>query len=216
MMRPEDAALAGQLGADAIGLVFHPPARRNISIEQAREILTALPAFVTPVALFVNAPSGHIWAIVQALKIRHVQLHGQETPEQLAELRGLTLLKALRVDSTAFGAELRAWREAIARLQLTHLRALVLETPTQQAGGTGAENDWAMIQRHQQQGDFAGLPPLVVAGGLTPENVTPVIRALRPYAVDVSSGIEQRLGEKSAQKMERFVAAVGQADAEGT
>jgi len=208
--RPEDAALAAALGADAVGMVFHPPAGRNVSLEAAREIIAALPAYVTPVGLFVDADAEQIRAVTAALGLRHVQLNGHEGPEFVAGLGEFRVVKAVRVEGEAFGAELARWREARGRLGLGNLVGLVLETGgTKQAGGTGVANDWARVRRHVEAGDFAGLPPLIAAGGLTPETVGEVVRAIRPYAVDVSSGVEVERGKKDAGRMEAFVAAVG-------
>ena len=208
MTQVPDAIAATEVGVDAIGLVFHPPVKRNISIEQAKEIVKALPPFVTPVALFVDAEPCRIVEVARLLGIRHVQLHGNESPERVAELRELTVIKALRVDPRVLSRELQIWREAIDRLKLVNLHAFVLETNTKQAGGTGVENDWEAIREHQLRGEFAGLPPIIVAGGLRPENVAGVVRMLHPYAVDVSSGIENAPGEKSKEKMTAFVNAV--------
>src|SRR5204863_7906337 len=93
--RPDDAIAAAKYGADAIGVVLHPRAPRNVSIEAAREILAALPPFVTPVLLFVDQPPQAVLDRAAALNVRHVQLHGEETPEEIAELAGLTVIKAI-------------------------------------------------------------------------------------------------------------------------
>jgi phosphoribosylanthranilate isomerase len=212
--RVEDAVAAARFGADAIGMVFHPPVARNVPLERARQIMAALPAFVTPVGLFVDAETRLILEICEELRLRHVQLHGRETPEQVAELRGLAVIKALPVDPETFAGELANWREAMASPSLSNLKALVLETGgTKQAGGTGIENNWAVIAEHQRRGDFASLPPIIAAGGLNPHNVAQVVRALNPWAVDVSSGVESFLGHKSPEKIEAFVSAVRGADA---
>ncbi len=211
--RPEDAAAAAVAGADAIGMVFYAPAPRNISIERAKEILDVLPPFVSPVGLFVDAPADEIRRIADELHLGHVQLHGQEPPERVAELRGLQVIKAMRVDAQ-FGETLAAWRRASAELDLTNLRGIVLETGgTRQAGGTGVANDWTAVLRHRDAGAFEGLPPLIAAGGLTPQTVGDVVRNLRPWAVDVSSGVESAKGLKSVEKIQQFVQAVREADA---
>ena len=203
----DDALAAARAGADAIGMVFHPPAPRNVTPQRAAEILAALPPFVTPVGLFVDLPAGRVLDAARSLNIRHIQLHGNETPEQVASLRDFTVIKALRVDPATFGAELDMWREAIPRLQLTHLQGFVLETPGT-LGGSGQPNNWDIIALHRKRGDFIGLPHLIAAGGLNPENVADVIRVVRPWAVDVSSGVEASQGKKSAEKIESFVRAV--------
>lgn len=209
----EDALAAARAGADAIGMVFHPPAPRNIGKQRASEILAALPPFVTPVGLFVDLESGGIREIARELGLRHLQLHGHETPEYVAELREFFIIKAVRVNPADFGPTLETWRKAVVTLRLTHLQGLVLETAGA-SGGSGAANDWETIRRHRQRGDFVGLPHLVAAGGLTPETVGQVVRDLRPWAVDVSSGVESSPGHKSPQKIEAFVRAVRLAEQE--
>jgi phosphoribosylanthranilate isomerase len=199
-------------GADAIGMVFYPSAKRCISVEHAKEILAVLPPFVTPVGLFVDSSADDIRDIARELHLRHLQLHGNESPAKVAELREFSIIKAIRVDSN-FGNELSTWSKAIPTLRLPHLRGLVLETGgTKQAGGTGIENDWDLIRKHQDDGNFSGLPPLIAAGGLNPQNVTKVVEMLRPWAVDVSSGVEELFGVKSKSKIAAFTEAVHLAD----
>ena len=211
--RPQDAVVAARAGADAIGMVFYPEARRCISVDHAREILRALPAFVTPVGLFVDQDVEEIRDVAGALHLRHVQLHGHESEDVVAALRDFTVLKAVRAARETLKVELDCWRENIASMDLTHLRGFVLETPaTGGPGGTGVENDWAAIADLQRAGVFDGLPPVIAAGGLRPENVADVVRRLRPYAVDVSSGVEATPGEKSAEKIGQFVAEVARAE----
>ncbi len=214
--RVEDALAAARCGADAVGMVFHPSARRHVARERAKRIIDALPAFVTPVALFVDAPSRDILDVAEELRLRHVQLHGHESPEQVAELRGLAVIKAIRVETGAFRVELDRWRRAIRSESITNLQGLVLETAgTGQAGGTGIENNWAEIESCRQSGEFDDLPPMIAAGGLSPDNAGDIVRRLRPWAVDVSSGVESAIGTKSIEKIERFVEVVRQADASG-
>lgn len=211
--RPEDAAAAARAGADAIGMVFHPAAQRNISIEQARAILAILPAFVTPVALFVDAEPDIVSNVVGELRLRHVQLHGEESPDYVAQFPQLAVIKAVRVEAARFADTLALWRRAASR-GLPQLKGLVLETPgTAQAGGTGIPNDWRTVRGHHARGDFHGLPPVIAAGGLTPETVGAVVRDVRPWAVDVSSGVEESRGIKSADKIAAFVEAVRSANA---
>jgi phosphoribosylanthranilate isomerase len=212
--RPQDAVVAARAGADAIGMVFYPQARRCISVDRAREILRTLPAFVTPVGLFVDQDVEEIRRIAGALHLRHVQLHGHESEDVVAALREFTVLKAIRANRETLKVELDVWREAIASMELAHLGGFVLETPsTAGPGGTGVENDWVAISDLRRAGVFENLPPVIAAGGLRPENVAAVVRRLRPYAVDVSSGVEGSFGEKSAEKVAQFVAEVGRADA---
>lgn len=212
--RPEDALLAARAGADAIGIVFHEPAPRNVSLDRAREILAALPPFVTAVGLFVDAPVDKVLSTARRLGLRHVQLHGHEPPEIVRALQPLTVIKAIPVERNRFRATLQAWRDAITSLALTNLAGLVLETAgAGQAGGTGVANDWDAVHSAREAGNFEGLPAVIAAGGLTPESVGGVARAVRPYAVDVSSSVEASRGVKSPERVAAFVAAVREADA---
>jgi len=206
-MRVEDALAAARLGADAIGLVFHRSSFRCVTAGQAWGILRALPPFVTPVGLFVDASAEEVRDTAGSLGLRHVQLHGGEDADCVRKLEGLIVIKAVRVASETFQAELAAWREAIARYHLANLRGLVLETPAVAPGGTGMPNDFAFVKACQDAGMMDGLPPIIAAGGLTPGNVANVIRDLRPWAVDVSSGVESSRGIKSPEKIEAFIAA---------
>jgi phosphoribosylanthranilate isomerase len=217
--RPQDALAAADAGVDAIGLVFYPRARRRIDLDTARQILGALPAFVTPVGLFVDQDAESIRQIAADLHLGHIQLHGHEEPTHVASLRPFAVLKAIKTSRDTLRAELDFWRESIQSLDLRNLKAFVLETPTGAAdapGGTGQENDWDAIVDAQLAGAFEGLPPIIAAGGLNPQNVAEVVRRIRPYAVDVSSGVEEVFGEKSVVKIGAFVEAVaGASDACG-
>lgn len=206
--RCEDAVAAAEAGADAIGMVFCAPAPRNISIERAREILRVLPPFVSPVGLFVDADADEIRRVIEELQLRLVQLHGHEPPQRVTELRNVQVIKAVRVDEH-LADTLAAWRRAAQDMDLSNLRGIVLETGgTREPGGTGVANDWATVRRHRDAGDFEGLPTLIAAGGLTAETVGNVILSLRPWAVDVSSGVEATRGVKSVEKIRAFVNAV--------
>jgi phosphoribosylanthranilate isomerase len=209
----EDALAAARAGADAIGLIFYPAAPRNIALARAAEILAALPPFITPVGLFVDADAARIRETARGLNLRHIQLHGHEPPELVGELREFTILKAVRVQPEQFAAELEMWRQAIIKQRLSHLQGLVLETAGA-AGGNGKANDWQAVRHHRQRGDLVGLPALIAAGGLTVESVGAVVRDLRPWAVDVSSGVESSPGRKSADKMASFIHAVRDAERE--
>jgi phosphoribosylanthranilate isomerase len=209
--RVEDAVAAARAGADAVGMVFYKPAPRCITDERAREILAALPPFVTPVGLFVDAPVQEVSQTARHLGLRHLQLHGHEDAATLRALNGFTILKAVRVARETFRAELDCWRREIAKGGLAHLRGLLLETAGSQ-GGTGAANDWEFVKSCQAVRAFDGLPPIIAAGGLTPENVAAVVRDVRPWAVDVSSGVEVSKGVKSPEKIAAFVDAVNAAN----
>lgn len=207
----EDALAAARAGADAIGMVFYKPARRCVTMERAREIMAALPPFITPVGLFVDADVNEMRETIESLGLRHVQLHGHESPETVAALHDRIVLKAVRVAPETLAVELQAWRAAILTYSLNNLRGLILETAGPGIGGTGIENDWAAIARLQREGAFDGVPSLIAAGGLRPDNVARVIRELKPWAVDVSSGVEDAPGRKSAGMIDAFIAAVREA-----
>ena len=203
--RPADAAAAAAAGADAVGLVLYPSTLgRAVGYHAAREILAAVPPFVTPVGLFVDASPVEVGETSGELDLRVVQLHGDETPEQVADVCQIrSVIKAIRCDVAGLAAELARWRDV-------PVDALLLEAAG--GGGTGVANDWAGLAAARAAGALDGLPPVVVAGGLTPESVGGVVRALRPFAVDVSSGIEASRGVKSAERMAAFMAAVADAD----
>ena len=212
VMHVEDALAAARAGADAIGIVFYEKARRCITHDRAREILRALPPFVTPVALFCDEPSQRILDAAAELNLRHVQLQGEESADEIAELSGLRVIKAIHVKRETISGELKYWRERIAKLGLTNLAAIVLETAgTGVPGGSGVANDWPLIKDLQSRGEFDGLPPIIAAGGLTPETVGEVVREIQPWAVDVSSGVESEFGKKSPDRIDAFMRAVHEA-----
>jgi phosphoribosylanthranilate isomerase len=213
VMRVEDAIAAARAGADAVGMVFYEKARRSITHERARDILQVLPPFVTPVALFCDEPPQRILDAAAELNLRHVQLQGEESADEVAELSGLRVIKAIRVKRETISGELKHWRERIAKLALTNLAAFVLETAgTGVPGGSGVANDWPLVKELQSRGEFAGLPPVLAGGGLTPETVGDVVREIQPWAVDVSSGVESEFGKKSEQKIAAFIRAVHSED----
>lgn len=186
------AAAAAGAGADAIGLIF-APSRRRVSRDQARRIAAALPPFVTKVGVFVNAPLGEIRALADGVRLDAVQLHGDETAADCAAVGalGLTVIKAIRVAGPVDPAGLRA----------LPISAILLDTyHPDHRGGTGEPFDrrWAA--------PVAAVMPVILSGGLTPENVAAAIEAVRPYGVDVSSGVETD-GRKDPAKMRAFVAA---------
>jgi phosphoribosylanthranilate isomerase len=211
--RREDAAAAIECGADPIGMVFHAPSPRSVTLDEARLILREVGPFVTAVGLFVDATLEQIQQTTQSLGIHTIQLHGDESPEFIAALKPLIVLKAVRVEKSLFPQTLRRWQQDIANHQLHNLRGLLLETAhTPEPGGTGIPNDWQTVRAARDAGLFNGLPPIIAAGGLTPETVGEVVRAIHPFAVDVSSGVEESRKQKSRQKIAAFVEAVRQAE----
>lgn len=188
-----DALVAAEAGADAIGLVFYSKSPRALSIAQAREIIAALPPFVTTVGLFVNASRCEINETLDAVALDVLQFHGDETP---ADCEGFhrPWYKALRVRA---GDDIRAQAARYVGASAVLLDTFVEGIP----GGTGERFDWSLVP--------ADLPkPLILAGGLTPQNVQQAIERVRPFAVDVSGGVELRKGVKDAARVREFVGQV--------
>ncbi|MGD8407569.1 MAG: phosphoribosylanthranilate isomerase [Thiohalophilus sp.] len=191
--RPQDAITAAHAGADAIGLVFYPDSPRAVDIDQAREILSVLPPFVTSVGLFVDASESAIGRVLEALPLDVLQFHGDESPEECRRY-GRPYLKALRMREQA---------DVIATAHRYHdMAGLLLDTyKSGHPGGTGEQFDWHRVPAKLDV-------PVVLAGGLTPENVAEAVSIARPYAVDVSGGVESQQGIKDAYKIRSFIAEV--------
>lgn len=194
--RVEDALAVAKSGADAIGLVFYEKSPRHVSIEKAAQLASALPPFVTVVGLFVNASAKAVRETLDSVSLDVLQFHGDETPE-FCEQFHKPYLKAIRVKP---GVDLLQCAALFHSAQGLLLDAHVEGIP----GGTGAVFDWTLIP--------ANLPlPLILSGGLDVENVAAAIRQVRPYAVDVSSGVEAGRGIntlkgiKDAVKIARFM-----------
>jgi phosphoribosylanthranilate isomerase len=201
----EDALLCARLGVDWIGLNFYSASPRCICPDDARAILSVLPEGCDPVALFVDTPVDRIREIVQALGISIVQLHGAESPEAIAQLRGLRVVRAQRVADESDLTQLREYIDECSRLEVRPHAWLVDARDAANRDRGGAPISKAIIQR------LAPLQPqlgkLILAGGLTPDNVAAAVSALRPWMVDVASGVESRPGRKDLALLERFVAA---------
>jgi phosphoribosylanthranilate isomerase len=188
--RVQDGLDAVRFGAHAIGLVFYAPSPRAVTPDQARAIVDALPPFVTAVGLFVNADAEAVRATLDAVPLQLLQFHGDETPEYCAAF-GVPYLKAVRVRP---GVDLLQYSQ-----QFLGARGLLLDAYVEGVrGGTGATFDWALIPH--------SLPlPVVLSGGLDADNVGAAVQAVRPWAVDVSSGVESAKGIKDAAKIEAFM-----------
>ena len=196
--RKEDAFAAAELGADALGFVFYGPSPRNIDPAKARGIIESLPPFVTTVGLFVNPDRAHVDAVLSEIKLDMLQFHGEEPAEFCASF-GVPYLKAVRMKP-----DLNLLQYAVSY----HGAAGILVDSFVEgiAGGTGTTFDWARIPADLGK-------PLVLSGGLSPENVATAIAAVRPWAVDVSSGVEAGKGIKDKTKMARFIQGVRHAAA---
>ena len=193
--RPDDAAAAVQAGADAIGLILVPGSPRFIDVAQAAMIRRRLPPFVQAVALFRNATAETVRRALDELHPDLVQFHGEESPEYCASF-GVPYLRAVPMKH---GADVADWERRFAGAA-----ALLLDAHgSGEQGGQGRTFDWSAVRATR---------PFVLAGGLTAENVGEAVRTARPFAVDVSSGIERAPGVKDAGKMRRFIEEVRKAD----
>ena len=191
--RIEDALAAVEAGADALGFVFYAKSPRAVTALQARAIIAALPPFVTTVGLFVNASACELNETLDAVPLDLLQFHGDETPEQCQGYHR-PYIKALRVKA---GDDIAGTCKAYAGASGILLDAYVEGVP----GGTGQAFDWSLIPR-----DLSA--PIILAGGLTVENVAGAIVQVRPYAVDVSGGVEKSKGIKDHDKIRAFMQAV--------
>lgn len=188
--RPEDARAAACAGADAIGLVFHAASPRAVTLAQARAVAEAVPPFVTLVGLFVDAPPALVREVLAQVPLDLLQFHGDEPPQECAG-HGRPYIKALRMSDEADVAACAARYPDAKGLLLDAYRPGV-------PGGTGATFDWARVPHGLSM-------PLILAGGLHAGNVAAAIRQARPYAVDVSGGVESAKGIKDAAKIAAFI-----------
>ncbi len=198
--RREDAELAVELGAWTLGLNFHEPSPRSIELETALEIGAHFKRQVEVAGVFVNRDLGDVAEIADACSLTTIQLHGDEGPVYCEEIRrrtGLKVIKAARVRDAASLQALAAFRGVDFHLVDAHHPDVF--------GGTGSTFDWDLLRTRQSK------VPLILAGGLTPENVADGIRATHPFAVDTASGTEQSPGVKDPAKLAAFFRAVEQA-----
>jgi phosphoribosylanthranilate isomerase len=193
--RPEDAGTASLLGADALGLVFYPPSPRSVNVERARAIARNLPPFVTRVGLFVNAPADDVRRVLDVVPLDLLQFHGDELPSYCVHF-GRPYIKAVRMRP---GLDL----EEVCRVHADAAGLLVDSYQPGVPGGTGRAFDWQSIPRGLAK-------PIILAGGLSAENVSLAIRRVRPYAVDVSGGVESEKGIKDPEKVRAFLRAAAQ------
>lgn len=195
--RPEDAEAAAAHGADAIGMVFYRPSPRYVTVERAQRIVAAAPAFVATVAVFVNPTRDEVEAVIRECGVTLLQFHGDESPDfcegfprpyiKAARIRpGLDLLKYLSPHAVAMAWMLDAFHEDL-------------------WGGTGGAFDWSLVPRDAPK-------PVILSGGLTAANVADAVRRVRPYAVDVSTGVEASKGVKDPAKIAAFIGAVRRED----
>ncbi|MBF0621365.1 MAG: phosphoribosylanthranilate isomerase [Magnetococcales bacterium] len=187
--RPSDLDAAVEAGVDAVGFVFFERSPRNVTVEQAAALSKRLPPFVSAVGLFVNAGRDEIQRITDLCPLDIIQLHGDETPADCLNLPR-RVVKAIRV----------ATAEDLQGLDRYPLSGLLLDAKVAKAyGGTGTAFDWDLLANYQPP------HPLILAGGLGPDNVAEAVERVRPFAVDVSSGVESAPGIKDPKKIRRFV-----------
>ena len=190
---PGDAREAADAGADAIGMIF-AESPREVNVEEARRISVALPDGVLKVGVFVDAEPEEVLQTASEVGLDLAQLHGDETPETVAAIRGagLPVMKALRVRNAEALAEIQSYGADLIMLDAWSARV---------RGGTGETFDWGLAKSVKGRGN------IVVSGGLTPENVREAIEFFEPYGVDASSSLEEKPGKKSGERVRRFVRA---------
>ena len=189
MTNLEDALCAVAAGADALGFVFYEKSPRYVSPEQVREIVSALPPFVSTVGLFVNAAPEMILQTMEMARLNVIQLHGDELPEACC-FDSYPVIKAVRVKNA----------DSLVGVDKYNVSAILLDAwNDQQYGGTGESFDWQLAKK------LTGRLPLILAGGLNPDNVAQAIQVVNPYAVDVSSGVEEQPGRKDYKKVREFI-----------
>jgi phosphoribosylanthranilate isomerase len=194
--RPADARAAAQAGADAVGFVFYPPSARFLSVERAVEIRDALPPFVQTVALFVNPDAAQVAQVLGRVRPAMLQFHGEETPAFCTQF-GVPYVKACRVRQ---GVDLLEYLRPFASAA-----GWLLDSYVEEYGGAGESFDWSLVPAVRDR-------PLILSGGLARGNVAAAIRSVRPWGVDVSSGVESAKGIKDAAKIAAFIAEVRNAD----
>ncbi|MGA9408386.1 MAG: phosphoribosylanthranilate isomerase [Bacteroidota bacterium] len=185
----DDALYAAELGADAIGFNFYQLSKRYISPDHAAEIVNSLPADIMRVGVFVNPEREFVNAILQSNILNTLQFSGEETPDTISGYR-LPVIKAIHVANA----------ESIREMKLFNVDSFLLDTfRNEDFGGTGKTFDWDIAVRAKQFGN------VIVAGGLTPENIADAVRKVKPHGVDVSSGVEIRPGIKDHKKIKEFI-----------
>lgn len=195
----EDARAVASFRPDAIGLNFSPLSKRHVTIDTAREIAAVLPKPVEIVGVFVNHSADEILAIAEAVGLDAIQLHGDETPELARKLSLHPVIRAMRVGEDGLAPvadELASYAANGITLQACLVDAHVAGT----YGGTGKTAPWELLREWPDE-----WPPMILAGGLTPDNVSDAVRLVRPFGVDVASGVESRPGVKDLKKVERFL-----------
>jgi phosphoribosylanthranilate isomerase len=208
LTRAQDVRACVRLGADALGFVFYPPSKRFVSAAHAAELCADLPAFISTVALFVNPEPQAVKEVIRSLRPSLLQFHGDEEPGFCASF-GLPYLKAFRVGAPGLDT---AANVAQTCKMFSHAAGWLFDSYTPAFGGSGQGFDHALLS---QVTSAVGVSrPMVLSGGLNAQNTAAAVRALTPWAVDVSSGVEDSPGVKSEKKIHEFVQAVQRASVE--
>jgi phosphoribosylanthranilate isomerase len=206
--REEDLRSAVELGADALGFVFYPKSPRYVTPGQAARLASGVPPYVSSVALFVNPTLEEVQEVVRAAPVSLIQFHGDETPGQCAAIAAAVarpFVRAFRVRPDTAASDLLECELAY-RAASPWFSGLLLDTYVDAYGGAGKVFDWSLIPKELA-------PRVVLSGGLSVQNATEAVVRVRPYAVDISSGVEESKGIKDARKIAAFIAAVRAADA---
>jgi phosphoribosylanthranilate isomerase len=206
----DDAREAVAAGADALGLNFYRSSKRFVSTEMARQIVDEIGARTQPVGVFVNASVAEICDVCRASAISFVQLYGEKRPDRSKIVFGLrdSMVSVIRAHSFGVGGMDAVYKDMFDANGTPADAVLIDAAVSGMYGGTGQTIDWTRLVNFQ---DSIGRMPLILAGGLTPDNVAEAIRIVRPYAVDVASGVESSPGKKDAAKVRDFVAAAREA-----
>lgn len=205
LTRPQDVQAAVQAGADAIGLVFYPGSKRAVTLEQARQLRQHVPAFVNVVALFVNADPDHVRAVIEHVQPDLLQFHGDESPETCMAY-GHRYMRAFRIG----GPQMDTAENVLKAVQdYPDAAAWLFDTHSAGYGGSGVAFDHRLLAAVQASGHGR---PIVLAGGLDDASIGDAIHQSRPYAVDVSSGVEDSPGIKNEQRIRSFIQAAHDAD----
>jgi phosphoribosylanthranilate isomerase len=209
----EDARMAVRAGADALGFVFVENTPRFVTPERVAPIVRALPPFVTPVGVFWDHPAGYIKAVVEACGLRAIQLHGDETPED-CDGYAVPVIKTIKVPPAGTIEGLPEYRPALPLARtaqfLKHASAILIDSAARWSEGHRRDPvEWSIL-RPISKGARVGLP-LILSGGLSPDNVARAVEVVQPYAVDVNSGVEAAPGRKDRDKVREFIAAVRRA-----
>jgi len=205
LREPAKAVAISRCGADAVGMVF-ADSPRWVSPEQGRAITDVLPPFVSTVGVFVNAPAAVMNRVAQKVRLHYLQLHGEE-PSEIVEQLDRPVIKAFRIRDEGWLLEVRSWLGAVRTP--SRVAAILLDAyKTGSYGGTGERFNWELVGDAREAGVLAGLPPIILSGGLDDKNVVTAMRMVQPWAVDVSSGVETAPGVKDVGKANRFIITV--------